>query len=382
MTPADLRALCDEAFKRQDLNLHSALEQIDALLAALSPAPAPVVKESLTTKPQLDDDPKDESLNPAERVVLAMNLDRHAEEGEAFRIVDQLIRCYFTDESMGHPDAENLRDMLGELIEWWLPPSLSLVDKSSVEGPDQAPAPCPECDDQGIVSAGDIGGVDPCPTCGGNGYCSAPGFPAKAWPQITCPYCQPAPGGEPVTALELAKRFHTAYENLAPTFGYETRAETRVFDPESSNGKLMVAVCQHLAFELDTLTAQVAALTAERDALETEVTRLKAEAFAAQKAMPSTFYGDRDIVFRINHMWDGWNRAVKANRELEDEKRKSSELWLLQTAALGDLAAENERLRERAAGLEGIVDYFYMVQGLNSEQLAIYRSAQGEGDHA
>ena len=133
--------------------------------------------------------------------------------------------------------------------------ALSTGDKSS-----PAPAPCPECDDQGIVSAGDIGGVDPCPTCGGNGYCSAPGFPAKAWPQITCPSCQPAPGGEPSVAARI---------------------------------------------ESDALLRE---LTAERDALK----------------------------------------------------------------------AENERLRELAAGLEGIVDYFYMVQGLNSEQLAIYRAAQGE----
>lgn len=44
-------------------------------------------------------------------------------------------------------------------------------------------------------------------------------------------------------AEQMAKRFHETYERLAPLFGYETRAETRAFDPESANGKLMIAVC-------------------------------------------------------------------------------------------------------------------------------------------
>lgn len=43
--------------------------------------------------------------------------------------------------------------------------------------------------------------------------------------------------------LALAVLFHVTYERLAPTSGYETRKETRVFDPESPNGKLMVATC-------------------------------------------------------------------------------------------------------------------------------------------
>lgn len=57
-------------------------------------------------------------------------------------------------------------------------------------------------------------------------------------------------------ALVLAIRFHETYERLAPSFGYETRTDTKVFDPESKNGKLMVAVCS-------TLTAENAALREE-----------------------------------------------------------------------------------------------------------------------
>lgn len=44
-------------------------------------------------------------------------------------------------------------------------------------------------------------------------------------------------------AEQLAKEFHNIYEALAPEFGYETREETREFDKESKNGRLMIAVC-------------------------------------------------------------------------------------------------------------------------------------------
>ena len=48
------------------------------------------------------------------------------------------------------------------------------------------------------------------------------------------------------SALELAMRFHEAYERLAPRFGYETKAETREFDPQTPNGRLMIAVCREI----------------------------------------------------------------------------------------------------------------------------------------
>lgn len=43
--------------------------------------------------------------------------------------------------------------------------------------------------------------------------------------------------------IRIAELFHNTYESLAPTFGYETREDTKEFDPESKNGKLMIAVC-------------------------------------------------------------------------------------------------------------------------------------------
>lgn len=45
----------------------------------------------------------------------------------------------------------------------------------------------------------------------------------------------------------LARQFHEIYERRAPEFGYETRTETREFDPTTPNGRLMIAVCGEIA---------------------------------------------------------------------------------------------------------------------------------------
>jgi len=56
---------------------------------------------------------------------------------------------------------------------------------------------------------------------------------------------------------KLASIFHDTYEALAPAYGYETRKETRDFDPKSPNGKLMIAVCEFIIkTEIDTLITQ------------------------------------------------------------------------------------------------------------------------------
>jgi hypothetical protein len=54
-------------------------------------------------------------------------------------------------------------------------------------------------------------------------------------------------------ARQLAEMFHERYERLAPHFGYETRKETRVFDPASNNGRLMIAVCDEILTWFDLL---------------------------------------------------------------------------------------------------------------------------------
>lgn len=49
-----------------------------------------------------------------------------------------------------------------------------------------------------------------------------------------------------MTDIELAEAFHSAYERLAPQFGYTTREDTKRFEHNSPNGKLMTAVCSEV----------------------------------------------------------------------------------------------------------------------------------------
>lgn len=44
----------------------------------------------------------------------------------------------------------------------------------------------------------------------------------------------------------LALLFHEIYEKKAPEFGYQTKDETKRFDPESPNGQLMIAVAHEI----------------------------------------------------------------------------------------------------------------------------------------
>lgn len=46
-----------------------------------------------------------------------------------------------------------------------------------------------------------------------------------------------------IAAEAWARQLHDTYERLAPSFGYETRKETRQFDPTTPSGRLMIAVC-------------------------------------------------------------------------------------------------------------------------------------------
>lgn len=51
---------------------------------------------------------------------------------------------------------------------------------------------------------------------------------------------------KPMTAVQLAELVHETYERLAPSFGFEARPDTRIFDPDTPNGRLMVAVCANI----------------------------------------------------------------------------------------------------------------------------------------
>ena len=59
------------------------------------------------------------------------------------------------------------------------------------------------------------------------------------------------------TPLEIATLFHDTYERLAPSFGYETRPDTKEFDPTTNNGKLMMATCSEVVSSLNRVVIEI-----------------------------------------------------------------------------------------------------------------------------
>lgn len=92
--------------------------------------------------------------------------------------------------------------------------------------------------------------------------------------------------------LMLALRFHETYERLAPSFGYETRTETRCFDDTTPNGRLMVAVCGELLAHLDSRQGSAEAM---RDACIKEAQRFYDNCYAGNERGD----GARTAIFRL-----------------------------------------------------------------------------------
>jgi len=101
---------------------------------------------------------------------------------------------------------------------------------------------------------------------------------------------------------ELARRFHDHYERLAPIFGYETREATRIFDPESRNGRLMIAVADEIIVDL-----------------EAELTRLRSLAEAAEKLSADDARGiAEDLSVTLNKVPGGYIEKILAYADALD----------------------------------------------------------------
>ena len=102
---------------------------------------------------------------------------------------------------------------------------------------------------------------------------------------------------DPKLAARLAEAFHSAYERLAPSFGYETREDTKTFSPDSQNGKLMVATCANILSSGQLIT------TAEADA------RVKAAVLAEREAAKS-------MVWTLGH-------EIKASMLVDEDNERA-----------------------------------------------------------
>ena len=96
-------------------------------------------------------------------------------------------------------------------------------------------------------------------------------------------------------AERWARLFHDTYETLAPGYGYETRPETREFDPTSSNGRLMMAVCANVVAEL------LASQAAEIAALKALLREARCPQLLCADGLVPVFADPRDDTFEIQN---------------------------------------------------------------------------------
>ena len=103
---------------------------------------------------------------------------------------------------------------------------------------------------------------------------------------------------------QLARQFHEIYERLAPSFGYETRTETRAFEPTTPNGRLMIAVTDEIEAAIQ---QRIAELTAELARRDEELAELNDKAvfiqFENEDELPADISGNvYDVMFRCSHV--------------------------------------------------------------------------------
>lgn len=141
----------------------------------------------------------------------------------------------------------------------------------------------------------------------------------------------------------LARKFHETYERLALQFGYETRQETKAFDPNTPNGRLMAAVCEeiieknHLVFVgdndhgdavpdynriMDELVSKVYKLEQERD----QARRIACYQYAKKYTHGETGSHENKLVSNFA-MMHGWKLA-DSNEALDNLSKLDQELGL------------------------------------------------------
>ena len=69
-----------------------------------------------------------DGLEAAERLAVRLLLENHGEEADALMTLNLLMRVYLHDDEPLTKDAKELRDMLLEVLESWLPEGMEIVD--------------------------------------------------------------------------------------------------------------------------------------------------------------------------------------------------------------------------------------------------------------
>lgn len=147
---------------------------------------------------------------------------------------------------------------------------------------------------------------------------------------------------------ELARKFHEIYERLAPNFGYETRPETRAFDPTTPNGRLMIAVTDEIE---DALRAKLARRDEElkttdgllKEATETIGAVVACCTYNSNDDAKIGIYGiDQKSFTMIDQFITHYNDAVSAGKVSVDVKPVKRDLSDAEIEELGAQEAERK----------------------------------------
>jgi hypothetical protein len=169
-------------------------------------------------------------------------------------------------------------------------------------------------------------------------------------------------------AEETARRFHEAYERLAPSFGYETRTESRApwEQVPAHNRALMKAVCAEV---LRALLDEREALKAENARLEGELARTGVWAHRAEEARAKQWdrlTAERDALAadnarlrdeRATDLHCIASMRAQIDRIEADYERACQTIAEMHAAAVGEVRGPKrgvvEDVRDRIAQLEG-----------------------------
>ena len=164
--------------------------------------------------------------------------------------------------------------------------------------------------------------------------------------------------------LEITKKFHDTYEKLASEYTYETREDTKVFDINSNNGKLMYATVNEIVSpileENQELKSQLKGTThcfdeEEHEKLKKQLEKLQEEYIEFQEKAS-------DIQFELRDDRDNYYERLQAKYREQKEFIK----WLEDYLNLFDY-----RDIEEQAGydmLEEILQKYRSIIGVSDEK--------------
>ena len=176
--------------------------------------------------------------------------------------------------------------------------------------------------------------------------------------------------------LEVTKKFHDTYEKLAKEYNYTTREDTKVFDINSNNGKLMYAVVNEIVNptlkENKELKKQLKGTTHCFD--EEEHERLKKqleECIATNEVLSHEL--TKDKILKQDHLTTCCGIPIgdipKLKKQLEETNRKlfftKNELNMRQKSI-------DNKLNQQKEFIKWLEDYLKLFDNMNIEEQVSY----------